>query len=102
MKGIAVLTVVTPVLLEESLVDWIFDHVEDPVFFSGPVNGYSAIQATLTIGEQVSGRKKYIRFEVPVPEKQMEEIVAKLRVDFPDPAIWYWVVAPGSSGNLLS
>lgn len=100
MGGASLLTLIAPVGLEEPLVDWLLEHASSHGFCSGPINGHSASHESLTVAEQVSGRQRQIRFEVHAPEGEVKLMLERLRGDFADTGIHFWVVPLVKSGKI--
>ena len=100
MTEIALLTLIVPIGLEETLVDWLLEQAPDQGFWSGPVNGHSADHEQLTIAEQVSGRKRQIRFEIHAPEPTVSRMIEQLRRDFPGAAMHFWIAPLSGAGRL--
>ena len=100
MGATSLLTLIAPVGLEETLVDWLLEHASSHGFCSGPINGHSASHDSLTVAEQVSGRQRQIRFEVHAPEGEVNLMLERLRGDFADAGIHFWVVPLLESGKI--
>ncbi|MCF7968393.1 MAG: DUF3240 family protein [Methylococcaceae bacterium] len=100
MGGASLLTLIAPVGLEEPLVDWLLEHASSNGFCSGPINGHSASHESLTVAEQVSGRQRQIRFEVHAQEGEVNLMLERLRGDFADAGIHFWVVPLLESGKI--
>lgn len=91
MTGGVLFTLIAPPSLEEPLVDWLLEFESEYGFSSFPVSGHSSRQAGLTLAEQVSGRKRQVRFEMHLPETEWQPLVERLRRDFAGAGIHYWV-----------
>lgn len=67
--------------LEEPVVDWLMGREGDPGFTSVPVFGHGADSMSLSIAEQVTGRRRRLRFEVAMARSQcrsfLDEVVAR-------------------------
>lgn len=100
MGATSLLILIAPVGLEEPLVDWLLEHASSHGFCSGPINGHSASHDSLTVAEQVSGRQRQIRFEVHAPEGEVNLMLERLRGDFADAGIHFWVVPLLESGKI--
>lgn len=85
------LSLTVPPALEESIIDWLLGFESRYGFSSFPVNGHSSRPEGLTLAEQVSGRKRNVRFEICLPEPDVEALLEKLRLEFPGTGIHYWV-----------
>jgi hypothetical protein len=100
MGETSLLTLIAPVGLEEPLVDWLLEHASSHGICSGPINGHSASHESLTVAEQVSGRQRQIRFEVHAQEGEVNLMLERLRGDFADAGIHFWVVPLLESGKI--
>ena len=89
MNQFVLLTLIAPPNLEEPLMDWLLEF--EYGFSSFPVNGHSSHPEDLTLAEQVSGRKKQIRFEMHLPEARWRPLIERLRRDFAGAGIHYWI-----------
>lgn len=91
MNEFVLLTLIAPPSLEEPLVDWLLRFESQYGFSSFPVNGHSSRHDGLTLAEQVSGRKKQIRFEMHLPAGEWQPLIERLRADFPGAGLHYWI-----------
>lgn len=97
---IALLTLIASVAIEEVVVDWLLENAPDIGFCSGPVNGHSASHDSLTLAEQVSGRKRQVRFELHGATSRMDAIVEKIRQDLSGATIHYWIAPLARAGKV--
>lgn len=100
MSGLALLTVIAPVAIEEVLVDWLLENAPELGFCSGPVNGHSERHGQLSLSEQVAGRKRQIRFEVAASDIEVTQLLERLRQDFARADLAYWVMPLAAFGRL--
>jgi len=91
MSDFFLLILIAPPSLEEPLVDWLLQFESRYGFCSLPVSGHSSRQEGLTLAEQVSGRKKQIRFEIHLPETEWRLLIEQLKRDFAGAGFHYWV-----------
>ncbi|MGZ8217868.1 DUF3240 family protein [Methylomagnum sp.] len=91
MTGGILFTLIASPGLEEPLVDWLLEFKPEYGFSSFPVNGHSSRQGGLSLAEQVSGRKRQVRFEMHLPEAEWRPLVERLNRDFAGAGIHYWV-----------
>lgn len=91
MTASTLLTLIAPPSLEEPLVDWLLEFESEFGFSSFPVNGHSSRHGGLTLAEQVSGRKRQVRFEMHLPDNEWRPLVERLNRDFAGAGIHYWV-----------
>lgn len=93
-------TLIAPPSLEENLVDWLLCHEGRYGFTSFAVAGHAGHHQGLSLGEQVAGRKKQVRFEMHVLETDLAELIAGLKRDFAGTGLHYWVSPVQECGTL--
>lgn len=89
-----------PPALEETIVDWLLNLEVSGGFTSFPVSGHSSHTRGLTLAEQVSGRKRQVRFELHVAESAVQAIVDRLHHDFHGTGLHYWTFPLGHHGKI--
>lgn len=92
-EGYLLLSLTVPPKLEESLIDWLLDFDSRCGFTSFPVNGHSGRSDGLTLPEQVSGRKQNVRFEICLPQAEVDRLIDALCRDFSNTGVVYWVTS---------
>ena len=93
-------TINAPPSLEETLVDCLLDFQAEDGFSSFFVSGHDHRHDGLSLAEQVTGRKKQIRFQMYVLAEGLPLLLAKLKDMFKDSGIHYWVTPVIESGYL--
>jgi hypothetical protein len=94
------LTLIVPPSLEEPLVDWLLQFEAEYGFSSFPVNGHSSRHQGLSLAEQVSGRKRQVRFEIHLPEAELAALIERLGQDFAGAGLHYWAVPAQQHGRV--
>lgn len=94
------ITLNVPPSLEEVVVDCLLTFEAEAGFSSFPVFAHDHKNEGLTIAEQVSGRQKKIRFQMYVPESEIEAFLAKLKTELTGTDIHYWVLPIITQGTL--
>lgn len=94
------LTFIAPPALEEPLVDWLLERESQYGFSSFAVNGHSSRHEGLTLAEQVSGRKRQIRFEMHLSDTDAWSLMQGLQKDFSGTGIHYWITPIIESGRV--
>lgn len=100
MTDAVLLTLLVPASLEETLVDWLFENAPNQGFCSGPVNGHTAHHGPMSLSEQVSGRRRQIRFEIHLRSPEAQAVIGLLRRDFPGASLHYWIAALQEAGKI--
>lgn len=91
-------TLNVPTGLEEMIVDTLLTLESEHGFCSFPVYAHDHKNEGLSLGEQVSGRQKRLRFQMYVDESALQILLARLREDFPGAGIRYWVMPVVENG----
>jgi len=91
-------TLNVPPSLEEVVVDSLLLLETEHGFSSFPVNAHHHVNKGLSLSEQVTGRQKRIRFQLYVSVEKLPDLIIKLREDFADSGIQYWVLPVVENG----
>jgi hypothetical protein len=91
MHDCQLFTLTAPPSLEEPLVDWLLQFAPEHGFTSFPAFGHSSRHQGLSLAEQVSGRKKQVRFELRLPSAELASLVERLQQDFAGTGLHYWI-----------
>ena len=95
----ALLTLLAPPTMEETLVDWLLSHSDIKGFTSQAANGHGRGHA-MTVAEQVTGRRKQIVFWIELEQYHAEKIIVELQQDFPGSGLHYWLMPLMNSGSI--
>jgi Protein of unknown function (DUF3240) len=85
-------TINVPPTLEEAVVDCLLILESAQGFSSFPVSSHDHKNEGLSLGEQVTGRQRKVRFQMYVPEQSLAKLLAQLRTEFSGSGINYWVM----------
>ncbi len=94
------LTLIADPSLEEVLVDWLLEYEAQYGFVSYRIDGHSSRLEGLTLAEQVAGRRRLLCFQMCVDDRELEFLLARLKLDFPGTGIQYWVVPVVLNGSV--
>ncbi len=97
---LTLLSLVVSPMIEDSLVDWLLARDEVPGFTSAAVNGHGSSTHSMSLAEQVSGRRRQVLFQLHLPALQAQSLVTALKRDFGDSGIHYWLVPVLACGHL--
>ena len=89
-----------PPSLEESMVDCLLLLEHDLGFCSFPIYAHHHENKGLSLGEQVSGRQKKLRFQMVVSAPALADLLAQLQQKFTGAGIDYWVLPMTESGKI--
>jgi hypothetical protein len=94
-------TLNVPVELEEPIVDCLLTFESEHGFSSFPVNSHDRhLNERLSLLEQVTGRHKRVRFQMYIPESDLLLLLSKLKADFANSGIHYWVLPVMETGYI--
>lgn len=100
MTNEVLLTLTVSPRLEDTVVDWLLSRDACYGFTSFPVAGHSCAPGGLTLAEQVSGRKKQVRFQMHLPSAEVPALLEQLRRDFAGSGMHYWISPVLDSASL--
>jgi biotin synthase-related radical SAM superfamily protein len=86
--------------LEEKLLDVLLDAVGDEVFTSIPTFSHGTSHGRLSSVEQVMGRSAAVQVQILVTEKEMTDLVQRLREEFRGTGLRYWASALAAEGEI--
>lgn len=93
-------TINAPPALEEPLVDCLLDFDAKEGFSSFFVSSHDNSLEGLSLTEQVTGRKKQIRFQMYVMADGLSPLLTKLKEMFNGSGVHYWIIPVIDSGYL--
>lgn len=96
----SLLTLVCPSSLERPITNWLFEQEMISGFTSTPAYGHGSDPATLSLAEQIEGRKKQFMFQILLSSEISEEVIALLKQEFKETDIHYWSSPITKSGSL--
>ncbi len=94
------LTINVPPLLEEAIVDCLLAIESADGFSSLSVNAHGNDPEHMSLAEQVAGRQQQTRFQMYIPEEQLNGLIEVLKRDFSGSGIHYWVLPVLDSGYI--
>ncbi len=93
-------TLNAPPILEEAVVDCLLSLPSADGFSSLPVSAHSERHEGLSLSEQVTGRQAKIRFQMYLPQSELDVLLQMLRERFAGSGIQYWVMPVLDSGYI--
>ncbi len=91
-------TLIAGPAMEEALVDWLLSSGITPDFTTSHIYGHSSQHQNLSLAEQVTGRKRQLRFQMCLEESKLTSVLEQLKADFKDSNIHYWVLPVADEG----
>ena len=100
MPSLKTLTLVVPPLLEEEVIVRLLEQEGGLEFTAGTVYAHASGQEALSLIEQVTGRKRRIRFEIVGEAAQLDVLLVSLQERFKGSSIHY-LLQPIEARGLL-
>lgn len=94
------LTIICPPSLERPVTDWLLEQDVISGFTSSQAYGHGSEPNSLTLIEQVEGRKKQFMFQIHIPSDFQDVVIEDLKQNFKETKIHFWVVPLVTSGKL--
>jgi len=95
----ALLTLSVSPALEEELVDW-FLETRSSGFTTWHAQGVGGNPEEMSLAEQVAGRQRRLIFKLHGPPDTLKACLAKLKKDYPNADIHFWLHPLLDAGNL--
>ncbi|MEY4685228.1 MAG: hypothetical protein RLZ25_1687 [Pseudomonadota bacterium] len=89
MTNLKKLTLIVPPLLEEELIDRLLEQGDGLEFTAGTIYAHAADHESLSLIEQVTGRKRRIRFEIISEAQELQRLLDSLQERFKGSGIHY-------------
>ncbi len=86
--------------LEEAIVDCLLTFETAQGFSSFPVSAHDHRNEGLSLAEQVTGRQRKIRFQMYIDKQHVAALLTKLKAEFPNSGMHYWVVPVLEHGEI--
>ena len=93
------LTLIAPPNMEESLVDFLLNQPNINGFTSHSASGHGSGH-TMTLTEQVMGRRQQIGFWIEVEQQFSDILIAELKQQFSGSQLHYWLTTLLASGSI--
>jgi hypothetical protein len=85
---------------EDAVAEWLLDDETIPGFSSSPIAGHGSSESSMTLAEQVAGRRQRVMFLTHLEQSVAERVLERLREDLPGADIHYWMVPVLVAGHL--
>ena len=99
MKEQCLLVLIAPPQLEEPLVDFLLENAGFSGFSLQKIDG-SPAHGTLTLSEQVTGRKRQVMFHVHAGCADVRGLVTQLGMCFGGAGLHYWILPVIEAGPI--
>lgn len=99
MNECLLVLIVTP-SVEHTLVEWLLERDDVSGFTSMPISGHGTSMHSLSVAEQVAGRRRQVMFSMHVPEAVAHDVIAAARHSFGGSGLHYWVLPVLAAGHI--
>ncbi|MEZ5758198.1 MAG: DUF3240 family protein [Emcibacteraceae bacterium] len=100
--SLCMLSLIVPVAIESTIIDWLLEQDEIKGFNSLSLDGHGAHENAMTLSERVTGKSVKKMFQSHVTEVQAKDILGRLKKDFANADIHYMIRPLLDAGNLSS
>ncbi len=97
---LCLLTIIVPVALEDSMIDWLLENPLAEGFTSFPVSGHGASEQRLSLAEKVSGRSRRIMFQIHLDRAAADRILQQLKKDYANTDMHFMLYPLLDAGHL--
>ncbi len=94
------LTIICPPSLERPITDWLLEQDVISGFTSMQVHGHGSEPNSLSLIEQVEGRKKQFMFQIHISSDFQDIVIKDLKQTFNGAKIHFWIVPLIMAGRL--
>ena len=100
MEADVLLSLVISPEVEDAIVDWLLQQEQIGGFTSLQVSGHGSSPHSMSVSEQVAGRRRQVMFQLQLPLATAQDIVAAVRASFGGSGMHYWLMPVLASGHL--
>ena len=100
MESKVLLSLVISPDVEDAVVDWLLEQEEISGFTSLPVSGHGASPHSMSLAEQVAGRRRQVMFQTYLYEAESVTVMKGLEEKFAGSGMHYWTTPVITSGHL--
>ncbi|WP_321390398.1 DUF3240 family protein [Emcibacter sp.] len=98
--SLCLLSITTPVALEDTFVDWLMDNPLVDGFTSIPVSGHGASESRMTLAERVTARSRRVMFQVHMEQPTAEQLLGEIKSSFAGTDLHYMLAPLLEAGHL--
>jgi hypothetical protein len=95
-----VLQLVVAPAAEDAVADWLLERADVRGFSSVPIAGHGSSEKSMTLAEQVAGRRRQVMFYTHLDAEVAEALLQDLRRDFRGSGMHYWLTPALAAGHI--
>ena len=100
MSDLVLFNLVVPPSVEDALVDWLLGRASVPGFTSLPAFGHGSSVHSMSLAEQVAGRRRQTLFQLYLGREEARALVEDLGAAFSGSGLHYWVLPVQAAGRI--
>jgi len=86
--------------VEDTVTDWLLAHVAVGGFSSHPISGHGSSEHSMTLAEQVAGRRRQVLFQMHLSCAAARTLLEGIKSDFHGSGMHYWLLPILESGHV--
>lgn len=86
--------------VEDSVTDWLLEQAAVSGFSSAAIAGHGSSEHSMSIGEQVAGRRRQVLFQLHLSCAEARALVAAVKTEFRGSGMHYWLLPVLESGHV--
>lgn len=86
--------------VEDTVTDWLLAHVSVSGFSSHPIAGHGSSEHSMTLAEQVAGRRRQVLFQLHLPCSEARALLDSIKAEFHGSGMHYWLLPIIESGHV--
>jgi hypothetical protein len=91
--------VVTPEV-EDAVADWLLEYPAVTGFSSCPISGHGSSEQSMTLAEQVAGRRRQQLFQMHLSCADAQALLADIKQAFRGSGMHYWLLPAIDAGHV--
>ena len=91
--------VVTPEV-EDAVADWLLEYPIVTGFSSVPISGHGSSEKSMTLAEQVAGRRRQLLFQLHLPCVDARALLSDIKQAFRGSGMHYWLLPVIDAGHV--
>jgi hypothetical protein len=100
MNNSFVLHLIVSPSVEYAMADWLLERDEVPGFSSLGIAGHGSSEKSMSVAEQVSGRRRQVLFMVHLAEAEARSLLDAIRAEFRGSGMHYWLLPAADAGHI--
>jgi len=100
MTETCLLNLVVSPEVEDAVTDWLLDQPSVSGFTSHPIAGHGSSEHSMSLAEQVAGRRRQVLFKLHLSCAEGKNVLAAIKQEFRGSGMHYWMIPVLESGHL--